>query len=292
MTPTQHDTVSSTTVLIAGGAGHSGRRVADHLAAAPGAVPTVRFGSRSSAVPLDWDTPATFPAALAGVDAAYLAYSPDLAFPGAAEKLSGFAAAAADAGVGRLVMLSGRGEAGARRSVEAVRAAGLPTAALYAAWFAQNFSESFLTDQVRGGMVALPAADVAEPFLDLDDLAAVAARLLVTGAPQDVDLELTGPASITFGEACALIGAAAGSEIGYLAVGVDDFVAGAVAAGMPAEDAAGLAELFAEVLDGRNSGTTDDVARVLGRPATSFGEFVDRTARAGGWAKPAVSDVR
>lgn len=308
MTTTPHPTTGSTTtgstttgsttptgapgtVLIAGGAGHTGRRVADHLAAAITA-PAVRFGSRSSAVPLDWEDPTTFGPALAGVEAVYLAYSPDLAFPGAAEKLGIFASAAAGAGVGRLVLLSGRGEPGALRSVESVRAAGVPTAALYSAWFAQNFSESFLADQVADGTVALPAEDVAEPFVDLEDLAAVATRLLLADSPQDVDLDLTGPSAITFGEACAHIGTALGREIAYLAVDVDDFAAGAAAGGMPVEEARELGQLFTEILDGRNSGTTDDVARWLGRPATSFAQFVDRTVREGGWAPPAVADDR
>src|SRR5215472_8027851 len=69
-------------VLVLGGTGKTGRRVAQRLAAA--AVP-VRIGSRSADPPFDWNNPATWPAALTGMDAAYVVYYPDLAIPSAAE---------------------------------------------------------------------------------------------------------------------------------------------------------------------------------------------------------------
>ena len=82
---------------------------------------TVRIGSRTGAPPFDWHDPATWPAALEGVDAAYLAYAPDVAFPGAAEPSAPSPAPPSTRGVGRLVLLSGRGEAGARRAEDLVR---------------------------------------------------------------------------------------------------------------------------------------------------------------------------
>lgn len=69
-----------TTTLIAGGTGKTGRRVAQRLSAR--GLP-VRIGSRSSEPPFDWEDPASWGPALQGVDSAYLAYAPDLAFPGA-----------------------------------------------------------------------------------------------------------------------------------------------------------------------------------------------------------------
>ena len=49
---------------------------------------------------------------------------------------------------------------------------------LRAAWFAQNFSEGTLLGPVLGGEIAFPAGDVAEPFLDVDDIADVAVAAL------------------------------------------------------------------------------------------------------------------
>jgi hypothetical protein len=70
----------------------------------------VRIGSRSGRPPFDWNAdPSTWVPLLRGVTAAYLTYYPDLAFPGAADSIRTFARLAEEAGVRRLVLLSGRG---------------------------------------------------------------------------------------------------------------------------------------------------------------------------------------
>ncbi|WP_211229232.1 Rossmann-fold NAD(P)-binding domain-containing protein [Nakamurella lactea] len=275
-------------MLIAGGAGHTGSRVAARLIAAG---QPVRIASRSTTERLDWTDPSTWPAALDGTSAAFIAYSPDLAFPGVPEILFGFAERARQAGLRQLVLLSGRGEPGARDSVEAVRAAGVPTTALYSAWFAQNLSESFLVEQVLAGEIALPAPDVAEPFVDLDDLAEVAALSLTSDGHADRDYQLTGPAALTFAEAGRMIGDAIGSRIRYRPVSRAQFAAAGTAAGLPAADANGLAELFAAVLDGRNSLPSTDLEQLLGRPATAFGVFVERAAAGGAWTVGSGADA-
>lgn len=52
---------------------------------------------------------------------------------------------------------------------------------------------------------------------------------------------------------------------------------------MPAEEASFLVELFRYVLDGHNAHLTTDVARVLGRPARDFADFVRNAAVSGAW---------
>ncbi|HKL45672.1 MAG TPA: NmrA family transcriptional regulator, partial [Roseovarius sp.] len=71
-------------ILVIGATGKTGSRVAVKLEAK--GFP-LRRGSRSSATPFDWEAPETWGPALQGVRAAYVTYFPDLAFPGAVEKL-------------------------------------------------------------------------------------------------------------------------------------------------------------------------------------------------------------
>jgi hypothetical protein len=52
---------------------------------------------------------------------------------------------------------------------------------------------------------------------------------------------------------------------------------------MPAEVAAGLAALFAEVLDGRNAHVADGVRRALGREPRDFADYARSAAAAGAW---------
>lgn len=267
-------------VLVTGGTGMTGRRVTDRLRHGGTAV---RVGSRSGDPAFDWHAPATWDAVLDGVASVYLCFHPDLAFPGADAAVSAFAARAAERGVRRAVLLSGRGEEGARRAEEAVRRVFPGTTVLRCSVFAQDFSESFLLGPVMGGTVALPVPDVPEPFVDLDDVAEIAVRALTSDAHAGELYELTGPRAVTFGEAARIVGEASGRPVSYRAVSPEEFVAGAVAAGLPEEVAHGLAALFAEILDGRNTAPADGVELALGRPATDFGEFARRAARAGAW---------
>jgi hypothetical protein len=55
-------------------------------------------------------------------------------------------------------------------------------------------------------------------------------------------------------------------------------------AGVPAEEAALVAWLFREVLDGRNARPQDGVRRALGRAPRDFGEYARGAAAAGAWS--------
>jgi len=262
--------MTSDLTLVLGGTGKTGRRVAQRLRALGRPV---RIGSRAGDPPFDWTDRATWPGSLAGVRAAYLTYQPDIAFPGAADIVGDYAALAAASGVRRLVLLSGRGEDGALAGEKAVAAAGVEWAAVRSAFFMQNFTEDFLAEAVEAGEIALPAGDVPEPFVDADDIADVAVAALVGSVPTDRVYEVTGPRSLTFGQVAAEISAVSGRPVRYVPITVDEFVACAVEAGYPSEVAAGLGEVFATVLDGRNVATTGGVAEALGRPPRDFAEF-------------------
>jgi uncharacterized protein YbjT (DUF2867 family) len=114
--------MSQLPVLIIGGGGKTGGRV-DRLLKARGIA--TRPVSRSSAIPFDWTRLDTWPAALDGVAKAYITYQPDLAVPGAAAAIAALSRLAHDAGLDRLVLLSGRGEPGAQRAEAALQASGV-----------------------------------------------------------------------------------------------------------------------------------------------------------------------
>ena len=95
---------SNEPILIIGGTGKTGRRVAEKLAAQGVAT---RVASRSGETQFDWNETMTWGTALDGVSAAYVTYFPDLAVPEAPPAIQRFASLAADRGVQRLVLLSG-----------------------------------------------------------------------------------------------------------------------------------------------------------------------------------------
>src|SRR5215211_8137131 len=223
--PGRMQTPTSAEILVLGGTGKTGRRVVRRLRDRQ--LP-VRVGSRSGTPPFDWEDRSTWAPALRGAGSVYLSYHPDLAAPRAVETVGALAELAVASAVPRLVLLSGRGEPEAEEAEQAVRASGAELTIVRSAWFAQNFSEDFLLDGVLGGVVALPAGDTPEPFVDADDIADVAVAALTEAGHVGELYELTGPRALTFAESVAEIGRAAGREVRYVPVSLDEFAAAAV----------------------------------------------------------------
>ncbi|GAB2578023.1 NAD(P)H-binding protein [Streptomyces capparidis] len=283
MTETTHPRTpapGSPATLVLGATGKTGRRVAARLAAR--GVP-VRAASRSGEPPFDWHAPATWPAALRDVTAVYLVYYPDLAAPEAAGTVRAFTEQAVRAGVRRIVLLSGRGEEEAERAERAVRTCPAEWTVLRASWFSQNFSEDFLREPVLAGEIALPAADVPEPFVDADDIADAAVAALTEPGHAGRTYELTGPRLLTFADAAREIAAATGRPLRYVPLTPAEYAAHLAAHGVPPEHVATFTDVFTRVLDGRNAHTADGVRRALGRDPRDFTAYAHATAATGAW---------
>ena len=265
-------------ILVLGATGKTGRRVVDRLRRQD--VP-VRLGSRSGQPPFDWEDAATWAPALEGVSAVYVSYFPDLAVPGAPEAVGALAEQAQRSGVQRVVLLSGRGEEEAQRSEQVVAAAGIDWTVVRCSWFNQNFSEGYMLEPILGGELALPAGDVPEPFVDAEDIADVAVAALTEDGHAGEVYELTGPRLLTFAEAVGEIGAAAGRELRYVEVSMDEYAAAAAEQDMPDDVVWLIRYLFSEVLDGRNANLADGVQRALGREPRDFADFAREAAASG-----------
>lgn len=266
--------------LVVGGTGKTGRRVVERLQRL--GLP-YRVGSRTAQPAFDWEDRATWSAALDGIAKAYVTYYPDLAVPGAAEKVQAFFAQAIDAGVKKLVLLSGRGEAEAQHAEEILKACDVDWTILRCSFFSQNFSENFFLDPILAGEVALPVPRVGEPFVDVEDVADVAVAALTQPGHSRQLYELTGPRALTFADAIGEIAYRTGRDIRYLSITADEYRAAMLEAQVPGDIIDLVLYLFDTVLDGRNTPTADGVQRSLGRAPSDFTEYVQRTAATGVW---------
>ncbi len=269
--------------LIVGGTGKTGRRVALRLTAL--GVPW-RAASRSSALPFDWEREETWQPALRGVTAIYLTYHPDLALPGAAERVRRLCALAVESQVEQIVLLSGRGEHQVWPSERAVRESGASFTILRCAWFCQNFSEGHLLGPILDGELLLPGGSVSEPFIDADDIADVVVAALdrsQRARHEGQIYDLTGPRLLGFGEAVHEIARVTRRHIVYTPVSNSAY-AEALAPHLPGSQATFLSDLFAMLLDGHNSLLTDGVERALGRKPRDFSDYVQRAAESGAWS--------
>ncbi len=268
-------------ILVLGGTGKTGRRVAQRL---EGRGLAVRIGSRSAEPRFDWNDAATWTSVVQGVGAVYITYHPDLAVPGAVEAVRSFAKAALDAGVRRMVLLSGRGEEEAQRAEQALQDTDADWTIVRASWFSQNFSESFLLDAVLSGEVALPAGKTKEPFIDADDIADVVVEALTDASHIGRLYEVTGPRLLTFADAIGEIAEASGRRIRYKEILAGEYASLLEKHEVPSEYVSLVMYLFTTVLDGRNESHTDGVQCALGREPRDFADYARETAATGVWA--------
>ncbi|WP_417533087.1 NAD(P)H-binding protein [Marinobacterium stanieri] len=268
------------TTLVLGGTGKTGRRIAERLHTL--GIDT-RIGSRSALPSFDWQDDKNWHQVLEGVTSVYISFAPDLAIPGATKAIQRFVDLAVKQGVKRLVLLSGRGEAEAQACEQVVQATDIEWTIVRASWFMQNFSEGEFLDMIRNGAITLPAADIPEPFIDVNDIADVAVAALTEEGHAYEVYEVTGPRLLTFTQVADEISDSIGREIQYIQVPQDALNQAIKASGAPEEIAWLLNYLFETVLDGRNASLGDGVQKALGRQPADFRDFAQSIATQGCW---------
>ena len=235
----------------------------------------------------DLDDPAGVEAAMAGVDRVVLCVGNN---PRQQEQERGVIDAAARAGVRRLVKISARGarigspaelwEMHARIE-QHLAASGVPAVVLRPSTYASNLLAA-AAGVAGAGCLFAPAGSARISFVDPRDVAAVATETLVEDGHVGQTYILTGPEAVSYAEVAERLGAVLDRRIDYVDVPPETARAGMVEAGMPVWLADQILAVFAELRRGAAAVTTDDVARVLGRPPRPVQDFLGDHAAAFG----------
>jgi uncharacterized protein YbjT (DUF2867 family) len=275
-------TNAPSTILVLGGTGKTGSRLAAKLAELG---LNVRTAARHGAdVHFDWDDPTTHPVALRGIDRLYLV-APVMRMD-FADQVVTFLDLAETEGVHHVTYLSAHGidEAPPQVALRAVELnvigrVAITHSILRPAWFMQNFSETFL--KPVDGVITVPTSDGSEAFIDASDIAAVAAETLASpDTHAGAVYALTGPEAITVSEAAEVISDVTGRPTKHNDIDREIWVQDTVAAGVPAEYGQMLRMLTETVASGKGSRPNDSVEKVTGVPPTRFADFARRTAPA------------
>ena len=275
-----------TNILVIGGTGKTGRRVVEQLQN-KGIEP--RIGSRNSSPSFDWDNKDTWVEALNGIEKMYVTYYPDLAVPGAKEAIESLTYLAKELGVKKMVLLSGKGETEAEACENIVMNSGINYTIVRASWFNQNWSESFFLDPILSGEVALPMSDVLIPFVDANDIAEVAATVLLDDSYNGEIIEITGPELITFKDIVNIISKSSNRHLNFHEITLEQYIEGMKKMQIP-NDVVWLIEyLFTHVLTNPNNQlVVNDIEQVLGRKAKTFAEYAQKTSETGIWNEISV----
>ncbi len=277
------------TVLVCGATGTTGGAVLRQLRGDQAPARALTRSEESAqrlraegveAVVADLGDPGSLPAALEGVDVVYVA---NPASAQLAEHEGNLARAAASAGVGLLVKLSvigaapdapltfGRLHHGAE---EAIRAAGVPFAMLRPNGFMQNTLA--WAGQIPSGTVVGPVMHARWAILDVRDIAAVAARILL--APDQhsgQSYTLTGPEPSSPHEQVEILAELLERPIEPQEVPIQAAQEAIRGAGVPAQTVEWLGELWRMYARGDAEAVSPDVERLTGRPPYTFRQFAE-----------------
>lgn len=148
------------------------------------------------------------------------------------------------------------------------------------------FTKNLLVEAgaIRRGWLPQTSGHGATAWIDVADVAAVAARVLTDPAAQGGIGErgrvyrLTGDRPLSYPEVAAVLTATLGHRVRYVHVPAPAFYGVLRATGVPAWQARGLVHQFVDVVrrgadDGRLC--TSDVPDLLGRPATTVADFAE-----------------
>lgn len=279
------------TYLILGGTGKTGSRLTLQLNDAGHDVRAAARHPQSGGVRFDWDDPATHDPALEGVDGVWVV--PPALRVDHPPLIRTFAERAKGLGVGRLVVLSARGgnldPASPLAQMEAaVAASGIDFTVIRPTWFMQNFTDGFFAPAiVESGVLVAPAGDGAEPFIDVEDIAGVAAAALTEDGHTGASYDLSGPEALSFARAAEVLSQHAGRTVTHVDPSLDDWKSEAVEAGLPAAYAELLGALFRNIASGQDAALSDGVQRALGREPGTFEQWAAREAGALAAATPA-----
>jgi uncharacterized protein YbjT (DUF2867 family) len=265
-------------ILVTGATGTIGSELVRQLVARGIPVRGMSRRELPGFVQGDFDDPDSLRKAIVGVDAVFLLSAPGPRVP---EHDRATVAAAMDGGVRKLVKLSAIGStdegmpgnwhaAGER----AVRDSGLAWAILRPTGFASNVLR-WLPAIRSGQPISSQTGHGEHAFVDPRDVAAVAAAALVSDDHDGQTYTLTGPELLSVPEQVTIMSDVLGQALHVVDVPLEVYAEQLRAAGL--DDAVVSVALrgAALVRDGGERTVTDDVERVLGRPARSFRAWVE-----------------
>jgi uncharacterized protein YbjT (DUF2867 family) len=271
-------------IVVTGATGNVGRTLVRTLATAGHAVTAVSRHIQDTDVPAgvravaaDLGTPGDLEAALQGAKALFLLVAGD--------DPTGVLDKAKAAGVTRVVLVSSQGVgtrpggayAHAAGFEQAVAASGLEYTILRSGGLDSN---AFAwVEPIRAQRIApAPFAEVALPFVDPDDVAAVAAAVLTEDGHASATYVLTGPAPTTPRQRAAAIAEAIGAPVAFVEMTREEAQA-QMARFMPPKVIEGTLAILSEPTAEEQT-VSPDVERILGRPAAPFSAWATRNAPA------------
>lgn len=244
-----------------------------------------KISSRAQVVQLDYDKPETLSRACEGVNKIFL-LTPGS--PRVVELAANLVNEAKKAGVMHIVrqsVLGADAEPGIRytygrlhRQVEKIiEDSGIPYTFLRPNFFMQNFVNFYSSIIKSQGVIYAPAGDGKVSFVDVRDIAGVAAKVLTehdeSGRHIGKGYTITGPEALSYDQTAEILSNALGKKINYVNIPEADARRGMKDMGMDDWTINIALELFDDYRKGNASQVFDAVESITGNNSISFAQF-------------------
>ena len=292
---------NTTPVFVTGASGNVGLEVVKglrqlgHLVRAGGTNPQTlheRFGPEVDTASLDFSQPETFPRAFQGVKSLFLMRPPHIS--NVKRYLFPAIDAAKQAGVQHIVFLSLIGIEHNTRvphyAVEQyVMASGIAYTFLRASFFMQNLNTTHRAEIRERNEIFVPVGHGKTSFIDVRDIAAVAALALTQPGHENQAYDLTGGEALDYYQVAEVFSEVLRRRITYRNPSAAQFLWRQIWAGTTVPFALIMTWLYWSTRNGMAAQVTGEVQRLLGREPISLRRYVEDYREA--WAVPARSMV-
>jgi uncharacterized protein YbjT (DUF2867 family) len=288
-------------ILVTGASGTVGRAVLNEVARS-GAKHKAMYRSANEAakappatqtVIADFAKKETLAAALKDVDSVYLVCSP---IPDLVQLEGNMIDASVAAGVKHIVLNSALGAGDYAKSFpswhrkveDKLKATGISFTILRPNSFHQNVVTYFAPSIRTQGVFYSSMGDTHVSFVDVRDIAVVAAKALAGGEHSGKTYELNGPEALSYSEVAEKISKHAGRKVQYVDIPAEAQRKAMLDQGMPPWQVDALLDLQGYYTSGKGGAVDPLLQNLLGRPAITMdrflaefaGEFRSQAARA------------
>ncbi|TWM21405.1 NAD(P)H azoreductase [Bacillus paralicheniformis] len=148
-------------------------------------------------------------------------------------------------------------------------------------YFMQNFDHQHGASIRKKNEIVTASGSGKVGFIDADDIAEVAVCALLDQKPHNTSHILTGPKALSYAEAAAIIGRAAGRDVRHVNVEVSALRERYIKVGLSPDYASFMSELDEKIKNGKENRITDTVERVTEKKPRSLADFANE--HAGRW---------
>ncbi len=272
-------------ILVTGSTGNVGSEVIKYLRQEKAEIKAAIFSKKNSSkldkdietVVFDFEKPETFSKALSGVDKVFLMRPPQMGNP---KQLYPFIDAAKSAGVSQMVFLSLLGvqhnPLAPHGYIEKyIIKSGISYTLLRPSFFMQNLSTTHGKDIRECDEIIVPAGKGKTSFVDVRDIAAVAAKVMVEPGHEYKAYDLTGSEALSYYRVSDILSKATGKKITYTNPSSRVFGKQMATEGYDKDFITVMKGIYFVAKLGLAGKVTTEVERIIGRQPITFEQFAE-----------------